>query len=261
MSGIEGTLRYFERERRQRERFVRQYEKEQFERFLDRVIRWAEDTPGVTVPTTVELRLLNRLAKAFNGPFSASQVVRRGWCGIRSAKDATRKLEQFVANGWLQRALPNREDHARYAFTKEYALGNTGAITLWPEFDPTEALIEAEFLRPANDDGDDDGEAEAECGIEALPDPSAEGELWDLARFLAFGKRTRLHEIADCIEGLTPIQCAFAIAFAQWRVSGDPVPTPIRGVAEYLEMDYNALRAGVAAATEAIRNLNMAAAA
>ena len=247
-------MRRTEHRRKQIQRADRRYEREAFENWSSIVRRHAEKQ-GRAAPTPTDMGLLKRLAE-IDGPFSASQVVRRGWCGIRSADDATRTLGRFVDNGWLHSALPNREGHARYAFTREHALGSTGPVTIWPEIDPVAMLVEAEFLHVSNDTGDVEEDAIAECGFEQVPDPSAEGELWNMARALAFGQGTRLHKIAGCIQGLTPIQCAYAMAMAQSRITGEPVKTHIRGVAEYLGMDYNALRAGVPTAEEKIRILN-----
>lgn len=239
-----------DRGRKLRQRAERRYERERFANWTSDVQSEAERV-GVTPPTTADLAMLKRLAE-MGEPFSAPQVIRKGWCGIRSANDATKALERFVGNGWLHRALPNREGQARYAFTRDYALGTTGPVTVWPDFDSRSMLIEAQFLKIS-----DDGEAVAECGIESVPDPSDEADLWKMARKLAFGEGTKLHKISGSIVGLSPIQKAYAMAIAQSRIMGsDPIKTHIRGIAEYLGVDYNALRAGIAAAVAAIQTLN-----
>lgn len=251
---IQESLKAAERRLAAIRRAERADERRRFSYWSTRALEQAE-AAGKATPTSAELKMLKRLAE-MPSPFSAAQVVRNGWCGIRSVSDAANWLERFSARGWLHPALPNREGHARYAFTREYALGDTGPVTIWPDIDPVGALVEAEFLHVSNDTDGIDNDAVAECEFEAVPDPSAEGELWNLARKLAFESGTKLHRINGCIEGLTPIQCAYAMAIAQGRVIGDAIPTPIRGVADYLGVDYNAMLAGVKVAEAAIRILN-----
>lgn len=250
---IQDGLKAAERRLAAIRREERKDEREKFAYWSSRVLERAE-AAGKATPTSAELKMLKRLAE-MPSPFSAAQVVRNGWCGIRSVPDAAKALDRFVGCGWLHPALPNREGHARYAFTREYALGHAG-ITIWPDIDPVSMLVEAEFLHVSNDTDSIDDDAVAECEFEGVPDPSSEGELWNVARELAFGSGTKLHRIGDCIEGLNPIQTAYAIAIAQGRVIGDPIPTHIRGVAEYLGVDYNAMLAGVNVAEAAIRILN-----
>lgn len=268
----------FEHRRKLIQRADRRYEREAFAYWSSDVQRQAE-TAGVTPPTSTDLTLLKRLAE-IDGPFSASQAVRRGWCGIRSVEDATRALNRFVDNGWLHRALANREGQARYAFTREHGLGrdHLGDREWWPEWVEMHSCPDNRFTRGTGgkpgfnplvaagfiDGGSPDEFSEA-TGEEyegqgfdycEVPDPAAEGDLWAVSRALAWRKGTALHKIAGRIEGLSPIQCAYAMAIAQCRLAGDPVPTHIRGIAEYLGMDYNALRAGIAVAETAIRIMN-----
>lgn len=152
--------------------------------------------------------------------------------------------------------------YARFAFTREYALGDIGpdrlrdSIDAWNYLEPEAMLQEAEFLHISEDADEWSDEPVAECGFCEVPDHTAEVDIWAIARKLAFGRGTNLHTIADCIEGLTPIQCAYAMAVAKCRVDGDPVRTHLRGIADYLGVDYNAFRGGVRVAEAAIRILN-----
>lgn len=238
----------------------RKDERERFAYWSSRVLERAE-SQGRSTPTPADLAMLKRLAE-MESPFSAAQVVRSGWCGIRRASDATKTLERFVAAGWIHPALPNREGHARYAFTREYALGDNApdrlweSIDAWNYLDPEAMLHEAEFLHVDEDADEWSEKPVAECEFCGVPDQTAESDIWAVARKLAFERGTKLHKIADCIEGLTPIQSAYAMAIAKCRVDGDPVKTHLRGIAEYLRVDYNAFCAGVKVAEAAIRILN-----
>jgi len=208
------------------------------------------EAAGKDPPSPGELSRLKRLAE-MESPFSAAQVVRRGWCGVRSAEDAGKTLEEFVAKGWLHLAGPNREGLPRYSFSPEHRLGQTPSIH-WPEgIGGREALLAADLLSVGSD-----GRAKLDCETVAIPTQSAEGDIWAVARKLAYEQGTSLHQIADCIDGLTPIQCAYAMSIAKCRVDGDPVRTHLRGIAEYLSVDYSAFCAGVKVAEAAIRILN-----
>jgi len=247
---LTGRLEQLERKRRLARRAYQKYEREAFARWSTGVIQRAEKA-GVVAPTPQEMTLLKRLAETHGGAFSAPQAVRKGWCGIRSADAATATLDRFVANGWLHRALPNREGQARYSFSQEHVLGQTSAI-FWPEgMRGRESLIAADLLAFRSD-----GSATLDCETTAIPTQEAEGDIWAVARKLAYENGTTLHKIADCIEGLTPIQSAYAMSIAKCRVDGDPVKTHLRGIAEYLSVDYNAFCAGVRIAEAAIRILN-----
>lgn len=245
----EATQR-LERKQKLIQRAERRYEREAFDNWLYFVKRKA-DAAGIEVPAPSDIARLKRLAEMFEGAFSASQAVRRGWCGIRSAKEATKTLERFVGAGWLHSALPNREGHARYSFSQEQALGETGAH-LWPEqMDGGAALVAADLLSVGHD-----GRATLNCETCAVPTQDAEGDIWAVARKLAFEEGTVLHKIAGELKGLSPVQQAYAMAIAQDRiVSSDPVKTHIRGIAEYLSVDYNAFRVAVHAAISAILRL------
>lgn len=271
-------LKALERRLAQMRRADRRYEREAFARWSSGVIREAERV-GVAAPTSVELTLLKRLAE-MESPFSAPQVVRNGWGGIRSADAATDVLERFVGNGWIHRAQPNREGKLRYAFTREHALGrdHLGDREWWPDwvemhtypdtrhtrgtgvspgFNP---LVAAGFIDGGSSDefAEATGEEYEGPGFDycEVPDPAAEVDIWAIARELVSERKTQLHKIAGCMEGLSPIQCAYAMAIGECRTKGERVPTHIRGIAEYLGMDYNALRAAVSAAEDTIRILN-----
>lgn len=277
---IQEGLRAAERRLAAIRREDRADERKRFNHWSDRVLERAE-AQGKKTPTSAELRMLKRLAE-MESPFSASHVVRNGWCGIRSVADASNALERFVQSGWLHPALPNREGHPRYAFTREYSLGRDHLaerawwpqwIEMWnvpdtrhtrgtggkPGFNP---LVAAGFVEGGTPDeyAEATGEEFVGPGFDycEVPDPAAEGDLWAVAKVIAWDEGTGLHKIANTIDGLTPIQRAYAIAIAACRVTGDPIATHIRGVAEYLAVDYNALSAGVNAAEAAFRKLNEA---
>ncbi len=260
-------------------RAERRYEREAFSRWSHLVIDRAQRA-GRQVPLPIDLKMLKTLAE-IEGAFSAAQVVRKGWCGIRSADGATKELERFVANGWLHRALPNREGQARYAFTRDHALGRDplGDREWWPDwiemhscpdnrftrgtggklgFNP---LVAAGFIEGGSADefAESTGEEFEGPGFDfcEVPDPAEEGNIWAVARKLAHDEGTPLHRIAVQLTGLSPIQKAYAIAIAQDRIMAeDPIRTHIRGIADYLGVDYNALRAGISAAVAAIQSLS-----
>lgn len=256
------AVRALEHRRKLAQRAERRYQREAFAGWASDVQRHAEKV-GVTMPTSAELSMLKRLAE-MDGPFSAGQVVRNGWCGIRTASDATKALERFVGNGWLHPALPNREGQARYAFTREHALGTLptdarpfDSLEIWQNVDAGMALVEAEFLHISEDADEWDEKPVAECGFCEIPDQTTDADIWAMARKLAHEEGTMLHKIADRMDGLSPIHKAYAMAIAQDRIMGsDKIKTHIRGIADYLGVDYNALRTGIAAAVAAIQNLN-----
>ncbi|MFC5577525.1 hypothetical protein ACFPOA_05770 [Lysobacter niabensis] len=224
---------------------------------------------GRAWPHPVELDLLRKLAE-LAGPFTAAQVGRKGWCGIRTTVVASETLERFVGNKWIFRLPPNRLGQARYAFTREAALGSlpheAREEVEWPTFEGempdnrftrgAHPLVLAGFLDGEDDPDEGGDEAILECEICLVPDPTAEGDIWAVARKLAFEEGTPLHRIAEGIQGLSPIQKAYALAIAQDRVGQrDSIRTHVRAIADYLGMDYNVLRAAVKAAKVEIERL------
>jgi hypothetical protein len=297
----DGFLKGLERQRAQVQRTLERQRKQFRQEDEARAAKWLDHVQahaaraGADWPQPVELALLRKLA-TIDGTFTAAQIGRNGWCGIRTTASASAVLERFVGNKWLFRIPPNRQGQTRYAFTRESALGSDhlGDRELWPTWLETwdfpdnrftrgtggkegfNPLVAAGFIEGGSADEFQEATGEEFNGpgydFCAVPNPDAECDLWAVARKLAWEEGTPLHRIAEGMAGLSPIQQAYAMAIAQDRVnpefapicsgrptgwsieqSNDPIGTHVRGIAEYLGVDYNALRAAVAAAATAIK--------
>lgn len=198
---------------------------------------------GITWPDDKELALLFRLA-SIDGPFTAAQVGRRGWGGIRTTNAASEVLEQLVANGRIFRLPANRQGQTRYALTQDEVLGTLpeaqrGAFRVQEEqFSTFDALDGVGY------------------STSRVPVTDEDGDIWRTAKEIAFGGDTRLQQVVEGVDGLSPVQLAYAAAYAYNKVHGDhPVMTPIRGLANYLGMDYNALRKAIHQAERNIRKI------
>lgn len=216
--------------------------------------------------------LLDRLAR-LPGGFTAAQVARKGWAGLRTKDAAAATLESLASVGKLQRLTPNRQGQARYAFTLEEPEGER---IHWSSWDAGFIGIEDLML-----EGEDGAPSEPAFSVTTIPQgDAAEVDLQRMGLELARQRVTRLHFIAASVRArlakpLTQVQEAWVLALAQERLNPDFAPLPsgkrlggiggsveqsndprlthLRGVARHLRMRYQFLLEAVRIAEEEIR--------